>query len=36
MLVVDDPIYNISSKFNEIELFYTQGSLTDSIYKFSI
>ncbi len=34
MLVVDDPIYNISSMFNEIELFCTQGSVTDTLLNF--
>lgn len=34
LIVVDDPIYNISNKFDEIDIFYTQGNPNETLIDF--
>ena len=34
MIVVDDPIYNISNKFDEIDIFYAQGNPNETLIDF--
>ena len=34
LIVVDDPIYNISNKFDEIDIFYTQDNPNETLIDF--